>query len=381
MKRAMFLLAVIGGLWGHSVSAQAREGFRHFRKGEWLAAVDTNYFLSNTNYSSGGSPVSLLSGGQYQLLDVGLSTRYVWASSWAFNGGLNVGNSESRGVDAVRSNSSLTHVNLGLEMAMALGALELIPEFTFVYPFEKVRSGQDAVMNNEGVMEFRSRLHSQIAFGRFNLLGHLGYDWRAEGRAALMPWSLGLELEWGSATLGAKLFGFQSIGQDQDSGNSAKEAERTTLLNKVNAGSLRFYSIDPSLVEAGGYAKFQLTDRILMELSGSATLTGVRSAAGWNVGGALVYRFSADPVKKNRLGTRPKPSERVMIDPFTDQFVEDTEDGVDQEIFRAPPKPQLKPGTDSVPSSTPGSTPSGGRTDEMQIELKSESLPKRRRRN
>jgi hypothetical protein len=319
-------------------AASAVESFRRFRKGDWETRLGSSYFYSDSNYKGSSTTEPLPGSNTFQLVDMNLSSRYVLSPFWALNAGVNVGYAESKATDATRRNSSLTGALVGVEYAMDLGPLQAIPEFSFLLPFEKNSLNQDAVMTSEGVNETRMRLTLQAVFDSFNFIGSGGYTIRGEGRSSLFPWSVGLEFPFRRMTIGGRLFGYESVSKDADSGGSAEAARLATSL-RVNAGSQRFYAVNPALVDTEAYIRYQFSSSLSLTVAGGMTLSGSRAAAGFHGEGILAYQFSTLPVVRR---STPADSNRLTIDPNVDQFREDTNDGIDQQIF-TPPKPKPKP--------------------------------------
>lgn len=368
MKRATLLVLLLLA----AESALALEGLRTFRQNEWVVSTKANYLYSDANYTGSGSQNSLPNSGKYQLLDTLLGTRFVFTPEWAVMAGANVGYAESKSADATRSNSSFNWGTLGLEFTSDMGGFELIPEFSFVYPFEKNTSTQDSVMNSEGVIEARAILHAQAAFEGFDLFGSLGYSWRDQGRSSLMPWSAGAEFGFRSFSFGAKVFGFQTLKDDDDTGTT-KEGDRQNTLLRVNAGSLKFYGLNPNLVDTEAYFKFNWNRALTVQVSGGLTVAGVRSAMGYHGGVELLYRFNTTGVRRRLL--RPaNPSDTYREEP-SHQFKEDTDDGVDQRIFKPLYRPQPPP-----PKPVQQTIEQPHREDGMTIQLKPDPSVKKKRK-
>lgn len=374
MKSATILASLILGL----VAGEARaggNGARRFQGGEVEVGLGGRYFASDSNYSSSGSQQSLPASGTFNDLRMDLESRFTLTETWAISGGLEIGNAESNGADAVRSNSSLAGAHLGVEMKWGTTYVDFIPGLALYFPFEKFSPSQDAVMNSEGVSETRLSVDWQSEFEGFNLFGELGYTQRGGGRSALMPWGLGVEFLTSSFKFGSRLHGFQSASQDKDAGSSEGELARQGVSDRINAGSLKYYAINPSLVDLDVFVVFQLGRPWILELHGGLTLAGQNTAAGYHGGAVISYVFNSRPVPK----ARPFDPKR-SVDPYLDQFEETIDDGVDQNLFRSRPKPAVRPNSSAPPRrrADPAAKESLDEM-EMMIELKVDDRKKRRR--
>ncbi len=340
------LTIVFGGVFLITWQALALDNYKEFKRDHWDVELGTQYFYSNANYSSSGNEQKLTGENYYQLLDVKLETRYVPRRDWSVFAWGNVGNSESKDSLATRSNSSLSEVAAGFDFLMYSGWIQLVPEVVAIVPLEKVEPTSDTVLNSEGVMQVQSRLIAQKDFGVTHLYGWLGFNYRAEGRSFLMPWGVGAQFRHSRFRWGAELFGSQSVTED----TVANPALRTAYLNAANAGSFKFYAADPSVVDTQVYAGWMFTRKLNLSLQGGMTLAGTNAAAGFHAGGFIRYSFDLSEGYVEDTYVAPISSEvpsyrsnmyeesEVSSERKVKRFREALEDGIDQNLFKAPPK-------------------------------------------
>lgn len=380
MKIAMNLpyVALLFVMFVTSTRAEALDNYKEFKRDHLDAETATNFFYSEANYpQDGGSLVNLPNGNHFQLLDLTFSARYVPRRSWSVFGWANIGNAESKDSLATRTNSTLSEAAIGADFLIYSETIKLIPEFTFVMPFEKIDPSSDNVANSEGVMEFRSRLIMQMDPGPLRPYGWLGFTYRSEGRSFLMPWGVGLQLKGSKLTLGGELFGFQSISDDTDN-----TATRTAYINSVNAGSLKFYGRNPSIIDSQVYGTWHVSRNWTLQANGGVTLLGSNAAAGYHVGGFIRYSFDFSEGYIRDDGYVPMDSEvpqgRSQLYDRTDSmtsekvrdFREETDDGVDQNLFK--PQPTRKRIDDKKLQQQLDQT-------EFEVELRSNKKKKRRK--
>lgn len=371
-------LAAVGAFLTSS-PALAVDNYKEFRRDRWDFEMATNYFYSEANYlSGGGGSSSLLSGNSFTLWDTSFGTRYTPKKDWSVFGWGTVSNAESKDSVATRSNSSISEVALGADFLMYSDLFQLIPEFIAIVPFEKVDPSSDTVLNSEGVFEVRSRLIAQKDFGRLRGYGWLGFNFRGDGRSFVMPWGVGAQWKMPRVRLGGELFGFQSVSDDT---TDVDANVRNSYINGVNAGSLKFYSAKPSLVDTQFYATWLMTPKWSLQANAGATLTGSNSAAGFHVGGFIRYSFDmtegyVEPEYVTPVSS-PVPNYRSNMYQESDlssekkvrRFKEQTDDGVDQNLFKARPtkrktRPRVEPETQY--------------NDDFEVELKSDRKKKKR---
>lgn len=341
------LTFTIAGLLLFSVPVLALDNYKEFHRDRWDFEAGAQFFYSEANYpSSGGGSQNLSSGNHYQLLDMNFGTRYMPQKNWSVFGWGNVGSAESKNSLATRSNSSFNELAAGFDFLMYSEGFQLVPEVVALMPFEKVDPTSDTVLNSEGVFEVRSRLVAQKDFGNLRSYGWLGFNYRSGGRSFLMPWGIGTQFKFKRFRLGAELFGYQSVSEDTTDVN---EALRTSYINGVNAGSMRFYGVKPSLVDTQVYATWLLTPKWNLQAQGGMTLAGSSSAAGFHVGASIGYSFDLTEgyAEQEYVAPVESPVPEYRSNMYEDsglssekkvrRFREETEDGVDQNLFKARP--------------------------------------------
>ncbi|XGC81266.1 hypothetical protein ACES2L_02065 [Bdellovibrio bacteriovorus] len=309
----------------------AVDNYKEFKRDTWEFEASTQYFNSTANYSSGGENQSLSSGNSYQLLDFTFATRYVPKNRWSMFAWANVGNSESKNSVATRTNSSLNEGAAGIDFLLYDDNFQLIPEIIAIMPFETIDPLSDAVANSEGVVQVRSRLIAQKNFNAFKGYGWLGFTYRSDGRSFLMPWGVGAQFGNGKMKWGAEVFGHQSVSEDS---NSTDPAVRTAYINAVNAGSFKFFSENPSIIDTQGYALWALSEKWTLQANGGLTLTGANSAAGFHVGGFIRYTFD---MTDGYVQEPERIDDDLSSDTKVQTFRENTADEVDQSLFEARP--------------------------------------------
>jgi hypothetical protein len=362
MKMAIKLQSsvLLAGILLFSAGALALDNYKDFKRDTWDFQVGTNYFSSEANYDSGGKNQSLASGAKYTLLDLRFESRYTPRRDLSFFAMGNIGNSESDNTVAKRSNSTFNELMAGMDFVAYSDLFQLVPEFGLVIPFEKVDLNADSSLNSEGVFQLWGRLIAQKDFAHVRGYGWAGIQYRGEGRSFLLPWGLGMQFRLPRIRLGGELFGSQSISDDQDKGTNA-ELTRSAYINQVDAGSLKFYSINPSLIDTSAYATFLMTPKWSLQVNGGMTVAGSNAAAGFHIGGFLRYSFdmtegyvekpfvpteSALPLERSNM-YKPEDTS-ISSEKKVKKFKEDTNDGVAQEAFKArptkpPPKKKVAP--------------------------------------
>lgn len=326
-----------------SESARASfDDFQHFRKGTYDLAFESQYFKTEANYASSGSSYQSLAYGQsYDIFNAYLKVRHDLSKKSSWYGNLGIANATSYGVNYTRSNSAISDAKLGYAYRPYGDLFDVITDFNVLIPFNEIDENTDTVLNNEGVGEATGLVRIQKVFSTVSAFGYIGGTFR-QSRSSLLPWGAGVEanyLKWG---WGGKIFGYQSVTDDPGSEN---KIQRTIVMDRVNAGSTKFYSINPSLVDSEVYLKFKFKNAWTLATGGGMTLTGANTAAGFHGGASLIYSWDSEPSYYLRPGSTQEDdlgSERKVP-----KFKEEIDDGVNQNLFQ-------KKGT-SVPVPAPHS--------------------------
>ncbi|MEK2689795.1 hypothetical protein [Bdellovibrio sp. GT3] len=337
--------------------ANALDNYKEFRRDRWDFELGTNFFYSTANYETFGDGSSnLTSGNHYQLLDVDFSTRYMPSRTWSVFGSGTFSSAESKNSVATRTNTSFSDVMGGFDFLAYDGIVQLVPEFGILVPLQEVDPAGDDALNSEGVFELWGRLIAQKDFGSARIYGWAGFDYRADGRSSLVPWGGGLQLKANAFKFGGEILGSQSVTDDTD---TSKQYVRNAYLQNVNAGSYKFYSVNPSSIDTLFYATWMVSSKWTMQVNGGTTIAGENAAAGYHVGGFIRYSFDMSegyhqesyplyntppsspattaPSGKSNMYNR---SDSEISTPNTRQFREATDDGVDQSQFK--PRPTKK---------------------------------------
>lgn len=348
MKIAMMLCLLVltaETSWG------AFDDYQRFRKGTYDFEFETQYFKTDANYISSGNSFQTLTNGQsYELLNFYLKSRYDWSKRSSFYGTLDIANATSTGITSTRSNSTVTGALLGYAYRPYNEAFDVITDFNVVIPFNKIDRDTDTVINSEGVIEATGLVRVQKDFDLFSGFGYIGGTFR-QARSSLLPWGLGVEANYPKWAWGGKVFGYQSITDDPDTNN---KIQRTIVTDRVDASSLKFYSVNPSLVDTEAFVRFKFQNVWTLTVGGGATITGSNTAAGYHAGVSLKYSWDSEPSYYLKSGTGSSQEDNISSERKVPKFKEEIDDGVDQKLFQKkatpPPAPTPRSGGDMTPA-------------------------------
>lgn len=368
MRLSVSLFFLVGLLFSkpsQSAPPLFDETSRTPQKGVWDFQFQTNYYQAYANYSPAGNVYNELpSGASYNLLQIDFGARWVPVSKWGIYTTSQVANAESQSEGQTRTNSSLTHMVIGTDYQLVTKkTVTLTPDFSVLVPFSRVDATADEVLNHEGAVEVTGRLIGKLHFGRVRPFAFAGFTYRDEDRSSLLPYGVGTEIQFSKWSIGAELRGFHTVIKDK----YTDDANKREIVATKNGQSLRFFSVDPSLLESNAWIRSQIGNSWEFKLGGGASLTGASISAGWTVFGALSYSFQGKGSSAPEYVPETGPS----------RFQEETNDGVDQELF------QIKPTAPPPPPPSKEQQRKNLQKDldntEFQIELKREKTKKKSR--
>lgn len=358
------------------------EPSRKFKQGLWELQSQLTYFQATSNYTKdGGSFTSLPSGSDYHLMTVDFGVHYGLSKKWGAFVTSQIANAESKTTGSsvapiaaeTRTQSSLTQMVAGTDyLFYTNGKTELFSDLSLTIPFKKVTAQSDDVLNNEGAMELSARLIARQQWRAFGFFAFGGYTYRDEGRSGLVPYGVGSEWNLKALNLGAELRGYQTMLNDQYS----NEPSRRQIVAAKNGYSLKFYSVDQSLLETHFWLRSNGKNQIAWKTGGGMTITGASAAAGWNLFVGLSYNFSPDTNASTSTTSEPPP---LQPQPEIERFEEDISDDANQNYFTKPPPPPVpKPVS---PKSQKQQIQKNLDQLEFQIELKRKKPAKKKKRS
>lgn len=352
----LFLLTLVGS------GAYADEIFHSYRQGRADFGISVDYFKTTANFGSDGSKNELLSGNYLQNIDINIGARYVLFDDWALYANTKIGSSESTDAISTRKNSSVSQVLLGTDYQLFnTGFWSSTVDFSYTQAVEKVSPTTDNVLNNDGANEVKGLITTGLDFDGLVPFVQVGMKYRTEGLSSLLLYGGGAELRLNLVTLGGMVRGFTTLKADE---NTDRPFVRDVITNQVDAGSRKYDSINPALLNAELYFKYIFDRDLSFKTFGAYTVMGTNTAVNFQVGAALNWGFGSDANRpkstssKRSAVRKPMPKNTLSVDPTEKGFKEDTNDGVNQDYFKplAPAKDQYIEQLEGSPKSLKNAT-------------------------
>ncbi len=260
-------------------------------------SIHTDYFETHANHDVGGNTFSRLNDDQ---LFTNWTTQFFgrWSLSekWALFGHLNVAHSRSVGKLATRTSSAFSEGGLGVDFMVSSGFFIVTTQLFGAFPFRSVALDTDEVIISEGAKQIGAKLYVAKPLKSFLSWGSLGIVSRSDGRSTLIPWELALSSKFHYWMIEGRIYGYENLGDDQ---YTEIPSTRTSVTDRVNAGSLHFFSINPKSVAWEAMSGYRWTPTFETLLGYGSTITGSSSASGFHVLGLV--RFSLGESQTQRI--------------------------------------------------------------------------------
>lgn len=319
-KRRFYFLILVQ-LSSFPVLASLPHGPKTWRPWILESSLYVDYLNTTSNFNSNGEEQALTDGQSLSVLDVELGFRLPMSRSFALSVDSQLSRVESVTNLENRINTGVSWVKVGADYNLfrsffdgSIGAEYKMPVFTF-------DTSTDDSLISSGEPSFYFEFMGQKRFGVTKNYFWLGYENRDNGLASLGHYGIGSRIYFGKASFALELKGFDTITKDQESGNPLV---RTTLTDRVNAGSLHYYAVDPKLLSLNGTLGIRLSRGKRLDLGGHMPLQGINTSQGPSFFVGLAFDFDLVPRRKYE----PNDSQKL------NRFNEIVNDGVDQRLFR-----------------------------------------------
>ena len=331
------LIALIPCMLLFSHASQASEVYRTFIANRFDLSLDAQYFKSSANYDANGSKTSLPAGDSFDNLGIDSRARFVFFNDLGFYTGLLSSSTQSTSGAVSRSTSAVSHYFAGIDYQLTGGmAWSLYLDSSFLFAASTIDATTDSAIGGDGANEAKINAVITYSGDSSRFFSRLGADYRAEGLSALLLYGAGGDYALGrSSRLGLEVSGISSV-KDDDYTNQV--LVRDSVTNRVNAQSRRYYSVNPNLLEAQLYFQQQFGSTITLKLFAGSTVLGSNSADGLLGGLSFNWGFGTIP---STLRPDDVPNRSSLPDQEPG-FKVDTNDGVNQEIFKPVTKPKPK---------------------------------------
>ena len=315
---------------------------KRFFVDQMKARFSVDYYATDANFdSSGNNSYVLPDSNSFENISGDLFVRWVPHPQWGIWGKIVGGQTNSYN----NSNGSTTRINRGIESITLGGDLfllkkpfRLVGDLSFTHSLQKVSlniAEQDETLLGEGATEVTGQLLAHHPIGRYwRIYESLGFKYRNEQRASLATWLIGAQWRMKYLHLSLDLYGSFPLIQD-----SSFDGNRKLITDKVNAGSFKFFSEDPSVALYSINGSFFFNKRFALRSSFYQEIIGSNHSKGFGVMTSIEYLYQIRKTRKIKKKStvdkafeklkKKKAKERKMMKDFEeDVTIENYDDNL-----------------------------------------------------
>jgi hypothetical protein len=236
-----------------------------------------DYFTSHANYDqTRGSFTHLNNGNQFSNAEMRLRGRYAFTNQFMVFVGAD--SAQTREVDnsVEKINSEFTGATLGVDYALFRNWIRVVPEIEFIFPTDATDVHQTAPLSGDGVLAARAGTFLFRRYEHFRIESYLGFHFPDAGLSKKFMYSILAEVAFPHGfSLGGGIDGYETVLVDDST-----FALRMNTINRSSAGSERFWSYNPSVMEAKFWLAYRPIRTFAVRLGFAQTINGVNTAQG-----------------------------------------------------------------------------------------------------
>ncbi len=231
----------------------------------------------------------------------------------------------------------MTYYSVGADLQVIhSGPWSLFIDGQYLVANESIDINGDSAIASDGANEAIVSAVGTFESENWRLFAKAGADYRMEGLSALLKYGFGGDYKINQQFyLGLNFDGLSSV---QDDEKTSTPILRDLVTTRVNAGSRRYYAVNPNLLSGQAYLQYNFDKDINAKIYGGSTLIGSNSANGVMAGLVLNWGFGGTK-KSGSIRDTPNKSSLPDDEPG---FKVDTNDGVNQDIFKPTNTPKKK---------------------------------------
>ena len=323
---AGFILLLYGTLC-HSQETRVRDG-------QLDVSADLSYYSSSQNFDANeGAFEALDAGHSYSEWLLNSQLDYGWTDRLSTAAGLNIVHATADDPNFTRSNSQVRDIYGVLKYRAFSKPFQVYLKTKALIPLFTVDSNSDEVILGDGAIEAEPSVLVQWPVRSFVPYAEVGYRYRDQGLATLLTYQAGLLYRSRPLWIKAFATGFDTLSADQYTNSPG---QRNLVLDRVNAGSLRHYSVDPSVLDAGVQFGIDLNKQFLLLVGYQTALNGSNYSKGdtFTIGIDIQRAMYSRPSKKSKV-RRHRRTSRETFEPDESQ--------IDETLFEPDPIQEPSP--------------------------------------
>ncbi len=296
------LLFFAFGLMAHAESTPRFDG-RTFG-----VELEGEYFTSSENLNATtGERDNLGNGNSFDTFTTKAKFDYSLKRNWLIGGGGEFVYASSSTFQPLtnetdgKSGTEFNSLNAYTQMQLQTGTFRIVPQLIGTFTVEKINRTTNDVLTGEGTNQVELGSWAMVDIALSEAYAYAGYRYQDDGRAHLLPWKLGDQFYiFRTVYTRVELGGYLPVKDDKYVNNPGY---RNFVVNNVDGGSYRFYSVNPNLIEARVEAglnvspEFEVYGGLTHTVSGEAVAYGLSAYAGVRYSANI--RQSVSPYSKD----------------------------------------------------------------------------------
>ena len=343
MKKSSLILIMVF----YTLLVQATENSRILPIGRQentpFIELNTGYYYTNSNYSSYFTPIPL-SGAPTntpafmyyvsQDLSIGYTMRH-WIELELFLTGFLFAqshNTQTNSLSVITNGiNTLKRFGIAIRSHQKWGKDSggFVPELSFSAPFYKINYNSLVPILDDDSLHFTPALWFYLK--SLNILYpyiQIGARLRPQPISSLVIWKAGIMLRWNIFELGIHNYGLWTMFKEK---SYSTLLERNQLLSQANAGSLKFFSRNPSVTGFTGWLGLNLYN-LSLRLSGDIDVAGQSYAEGYSIMLSVILQIEPkrkierlfNDKREFKIQTLESPSTTINEDPLLEETPEET---------------------------------------------------------
>jgi len=319
--KTLFLIGIL--FFGETGSA-----FKTFHPGRFGFGLNTFWLKTTENLGFNGKRTDLSTGSFLQILGLDLNSHYDWNQYLTSSLKLSMRHGTSNNGSFKRKRFGLTDLKLTTRFIFLVKPVTLSVEAMANLPLTRIDFSDDRALINEGTFDLGGKLFIEKWFSpKFKSHLIFGLVSRDDSRSWLFPWSLGFSFHSTTFFASLEIFGHtfsKSDGQPQ---------KRIQLIDKVNAGSFKYYAADPMLVSGRLGLGWRLNKAFHFFVNTTQSLQGARSAFATTILAGFQFNFQNEKKRRQKKYKFLKEFE-LKNKKEDDGFEFDTPPDMEEELFK-----------------------------------------------
>jgi hypothetical protein len=306
-----------------------------YYKGVLVAHLEASTFTTKENYLSSGEAVSLAPGQSFTEIAGRFQAAYDFADWWSLYS--DFGFKRNRAVTPLLENvnTGFADIGLGANMLAWSGFVKIIPDIYVSIPTYAANGADGGVLLGDGALALQGRVFLTKTFRQFLVSVYGGIKLRGNGLSTQVP--VGLHGVWDFRRFFI-LGSVQSLFSLNDDKNTDLPVVRTSVTERLAAGSFAYNAVNPSATTASLSAGWKISPHFSVTLGADQTIMGTNAAKATRFLVGITFADLLTRGKKAAGFTEEgrEQLEKFVVEPDPEPFPTEEKPGA------APKRPQRK---------------------------------------